>query len=294
MMRFLAISLGVIAFFSALTTYVVFSQRRSFPQNRQIVFEMGDQNHAVYGIQPTSGFGDRLHILFDPTYTFQDRYVTGVDCSPDSGSLIFWYIFLYRFNLADENLTQIVLGQGLSQQSVWSPDGKRIAYIDDIADRQPREIFVIDADGTNMRQITANDHKEPSLSWSPTGTEIAFTYSDPAQPSLAQQGLALVEVASGASTILYQGAKQVGDAAWSPDGTQIAFDMADEDRVDIYTIHPDGSNLTRLTREAADNIDPHWSPDGTLISYSARDTGGHYQLYVILSLIHISEPTRRT
>src|SRR5450432_2813851 len=167
MTRFVAISLGLLVFFAGLMTYVVFGQRRVFPGNGKIVFEMGNNNYDVYSVQPNSSFGERLNLLFQPESTFSDRYVTGLDCSPDRRSLIFWYIFLYRFDLASEALTQLTLGQGLSQQSVWSPDGQRIAFIDDITPGSNREIFTIAADGSRKTQVTTNRSQETSLSWSP-------------------------------------------------------------------------------------------------------------------------------
>lgn len=279
MIRLAALSLTLILLLSTLVAHVVFSQRRTFPQNRQIVFEMGRQNYDVYAIQPNSSFGESWRTLFDPQRSFDDRYVTGVDCSPDSRSLVFWYIFLYRFDLANDNLTQLALGAGLSQRSVWSPDGTRIAYIDDLTDRQPREIFTIGADGANKTRITDNDYQETSLSWSPDGANIAFTYSRLGAPQL--QGLATADTASGSMTVLYEGAARLDNAAWSPDGGRIAFDMSNGERRDIYTIRTDGTALTRLTREATHNIIPHWSPDGALISYSAREPGGHFELFVM-------------
>ena len=274
MTRLLAISLGVLLFFSALTTTIVLGQRRSFPNGASLVFSMGHDSYDLYAVQPTSGFGNNLHTLFMPGHVFDDRYVTGVDCSPDSRSLIFWYIYLYRLDLADEHLTQLVLGKGMSQSSVWSPDGRRIAYIDNVdneSERERREIMVINADGKNKTQVTTNDGQETSLSWSPDGRQIVFTYVRG-----STQGLAVVDVAGGKSTLLHEAAARISDAAWSPDGSQIAFDMGSA----IYTIQPDGTQLRRLTDDG-DDIAPRWSPDGSLISYSSRSSTAHYQLYVM-------------
>ena len=257
---------------TVLTTAVVLSQRPSFPSGTSLVFSMGHDSYDLFSVQPTSGFGADFHTLFRPGAVFDDRYVTGVDCSPDSRSLIFWYIYLYRFDLANDQLTRIVLGNGMSQASVWSPDGTHIAYIDNVTtDRAQREILVIDADGSNKRQITANDDQETSLSWSPDGRQIAFTYVRG-----TRQGLAAVDVASGTSTPLHEAAAEISGVSWSPDGKQIAFDLSSA----IYTIQPDGTQLRRLTDDRG-NIAPRWSPDGTLISYSSRSSAAHYQLYVM-------------
>ncbi|MBI1257221.1 MAG: hypothetical protein GC204_07095 [Chloroflexi bacterium] len=276
MTRLLAFCLGLLLLFAALTTAIVLGQRRSFPNAASLVFSMGHDSYNLYAVQPDSGFGSNFHTLFMPNHVFDDRYVTGVDCAPDSRSLIFWYIYLYRLDLTDERLTQIVLGQGLSQQSVWSPDGTRIAYIDNVLDRQPREILLIDADGSNRVQITHNDNQETSLTWSPDGQQIAYTYTRG-----SQQGLGVVDVNSRQTTPLFEAVARIGDASWSPDGRQIAFDMLQNGQTAIYTIGLDGAPLQRLTRDSGEQIVPRWSPDGSLISYSSRAPGEHFKLYVM-------------
>ena len=53
-----------------------------------------------------------------------------------------------------------------------SPDGKKIAFL-----RIPDgnfEIYIMDADGSNQRQLTDNDAEDFSPSFSPDGKKIAF------------------------------------------------------------------------------------------------------------------------
>jgi Tol biopolymer transport system component len=281
MVRLTAASLGLMLLFTTLTIYVVFSQRRAFPiSGQRIVFEMGHRDYGVYTVQPNSSFGENIRLIFNPQSSFEDRFVTGVDCAPDSRSLIFWYIFLYRFDLISQDLTRIVVGDGLSQQSVWSPDGTRIAYLDNLANGPSRDIFMVDTDGINKTQVTQNNELETSLTWAPDGRQIAFSYRKTSSPT-RQHGLAIVDLASGISVTIHETETRVGDVSWSPDGSQIAFSMAEGSESYIYTIRPDGSHLKRLNGAASTNIMPRWSPDGSLISFSARDPDEPYQLYVM-------------
>jgi Tol biopolymer transport system component len=60
---------------------------------------------------------------------------------------------------------------------------------------------------------------------------------------------------------------------WSPDGTTIAFEVFDGHSWNIYTVHPDGTDLRPLAIGPGDEIQPVWSPDGLLVAYMASPQG---------------------
>ncbi len=60
--------------------------------------------------------------------------------------------------------------------------------------------------------------------------------------------------------------------SWSPDGSKIAFAAVEQGpNSDIFVVEVDGSNVLRLTNDAAMDSYPSWSPDGTRVIY---DNGG--------------------
>ena len=74
--------------------------------------------------------------------------------------------------------------------------------------------------------------------------------------------------------------------AWSPDGEWIVFTRSEDDghnitASDLYVVHPDGSDLTRLTETAGRlEMNPSWSPDGARIAYDDLADGIIYVLPV--------------
>src|SRR5207245_11569739 len=61
---------------------------------------------------------------------------------------------------------------GIGAEAVWSPTGQQIAFVSD-RNGQPH-LFVMDPDGSNVRQITSTGfHTQPR--WSPKGDTIVYT-----------------------------------------------------------------------------------------------------------------------
>lgn len=60
---------------------------------------------------------------------------------------------------------------------------------------------------------------------------------------------------------------------WSPDGAKIAFASYENENWDIFYINRDGSGLTRLTTDPAEDVYPAWSPDGTMIAFNSERSG---------------------
>ena len=111
----------------------------------------------------------------------------------------------------------------------------------------PFRLFVMNADGTDNRQLTeggSDTADDLSPSWSPDGTRIAFSSSRPG----GFPQIFVVAPDGSAMKRLTNGDQIDGNPSWSPDGTRIAFDRCcTAGSADIWTVNADGSGETDLT-----------------------------------------------
>jgi Tol biopolymer transport system component len=153
------------------------------------------------------------------------------------------------------------------------------------------EIFVMNADGSNLQQLTFNSaiiDNHPS--WSPAGTRIAFgsTVQDPATGIFQDE--VMVMNADGSNPVAISSHPLWdGHPGWSVDD-RIAFEtnrndpngtpyLDDDSRHEIYTMNPDGSNLSRVTNNDWSDVHPDWSPSGGRLVFSSKlFSGGNFEI----------------
>jgi len=132
----------------------------------------------------------------------------------------------------------------------WSPDGSMISFASSRAGA--RQLFVMNADGSNVQQVTDLNNMGGRNTWSPDGTKLAF-YRGPQ----GDRNIYVINVDGTGLVKLTDGGDNLGPS-WSPDGNWIVFTSFRDGNNELYIIHPDGTGLTRLTNSTISDWQPRW------------------------------------
>ncbi len=179
-----------------------------------------------------------------------------------------------------------------SSNPAWSPDGSKIVFGSNRDGK--REIYVMDADGSNVRRLTHTPGEgtgSGTPDWSPDGKKIAFVSG----PKDWTEVEIYVMDADGSHVqrLTNTPGRHNWTPRWSPDGKRIVFrsnrsgDPKNENAGEIYVMNADGSDVRQLTRYGFAAARPGWSPDGKRIvftsSHHAKSTGDKddFEIYVM-------------
>lgn len=187
-----------------------------------------------------------------------DVYTAEAILSPDGQRIVFTSLKdgdldIYTMNVDGSDVRRLTTTPGYDGGPWWSPDGTRIVYrahhpVDSVELREHRELlaqglvrpskvelWMMNADGTGQRQVTAVGGANFGPSWSPDGSQVVFSSNFPA-PRSGNFDLYLV---SADATLA--GADQLEQITF--DGTFDGFPI----------FHPDGTKLLWASNRHAKN-----------------------------------------
>jgi TolB protein len=181
------------------------------------------------------------------------------------------------------------------------------------------DIYVMNADGGDLQQLTDNPGTDGYAAYSPDGTRIAYyaytnlvTWSiyimdaDGGNPQRLTETEGVWDAAPAwspdggqiAFSREYDGGQEIimmnpdgsdqrrigmfngGSPDWSPEGTQIVFTLEGPSDSDIYVMDLEGDQIQQLTDNDAQDWWPAWSPDGTQIAFMS-DRDGDFEIFVM-------------
>ena len=166
------------------------------------------------------GTGERSFLLEPPL-------PGSIDWSPNGKEILATKLGVDVVAVRVDGTRSRTVAEGSAGGAVWSPDGRRIAFSKSNLRRGTidlsNSIYLVNADGSNLRRLTRGGYDDFDPSWSPDGQQLVFERYPP-----------------GTFTTL-----------------------AGQKLVELYTVRTDGRGLRRLTRNVVYDSSPTWRPRGT-------------------------------
>lgn len=141
-----------------------------------------------------------------------------------------------------------------------------------------KELYICDADSSNLRQLTHDKTLSLSPKWGPDGRQLVYTSYRSQFPDVY-----LITLSGnswkGKCIAKFPGLNAC--AAISPNGREVALTLSKDGNPDLFIMELGRRRLTRITHtKRAGEASPSWSPDGKKIVY-VSDQSGSPQLYVV-------------
>jgi TolB protein len=199
------------------------------------------------------------------------------------GYLALYYVS-YKLNHADIFYHDLSTGArrafarfgGSNMSPAASPGGSKVAMI--LSKDGWTDLYVCDADGSNLKRLTKSPQDESSPCWSPDGKWICFAAKEKERRTLCK-----VSPSGGPmQTIGTSGMPSPSEPDWSPDGKWIAFTAQYRSGFQICVVPATGGTATSLV----EGEDPSWAPNSRTLAFGRR-RGGRY----VLSLLDV--PTKQ-
>jgi TolB protein len=189
----------------------------------------------------------RLVDLVSGEFAFAKRYRAGIGASP-----------VVAHTLAND-IVQVFTGRP-------GPFLSRVGFISDRAGGP--ELWMMDWDGDNPKQLTKHGTIALAPVWSPDGRKLVFTSFLRGAPALF-----VLTPHEGYLRLLWDKNGVNSSATFSPDGKRIAFASSIDGNTDIYVLPIDGGTPRRLTTARGIDTQPAWAPNGRQIAFTSTRSG---------------------
>ena len=132
------------------------------------------------------------------------------------------------------------------------------------------DIYAMDTNGENLRNLTNHPARDSEPTWSPDGRFLAYVSNRDGDFKIY-----VMDTRTGEHRRLTNRHEKEWAPAWSPDGKWIAFVSRSDEIIPpvkfkitshIYRIDANGTNLVQLTDQGK-NLPPAWSPDSKQIAF---------------------------
>lgn len=120
-------------------------------------------------------------------------------------------------------------------EAAWSPDGSHIAWTARIGAQHQQDVFVSDADGSHITNLSDDPGEDYSLAWSPDGRALAFTSERTGRAEIFS-----MELSSHRMRRLTWDGAHADHATFSPDGRWLAYESSQGGNQSVYVMPAGG------------------------------------------------------
>lgn len=178
------------------------------------------------------------------------------------------------FAIEPDGSGQDRLGSENGYSPSWSADGERVVFVASSGETErdfQEDIYVMNADGSNVQQVTDSRAFESSPSFFPDGETIAFArFSERNGADIFSKKIG----EPGATKITDDPGFYEDSVAVSPNGQRIAYSRFGRSS-DIFVMNADGSDPENLTKTGrVDEFEAGWSPDGARLAFTSYRFSG--------------------
>jgi dipeptidyl aminopeptidase/acylaminoacyl peptidase len=220
-----------------------------------------------------------VHSDLDLQTLFRVPSIYNYDVSPKDESIAFswnrlgqYQIYLHNIFSPDPRL--LTRGTNSKISPCFSPDGNKLAYMQDYDGDENFDIFLLDLLVRESPLNLTPETKEAIHShvrWSPDGKKLAFALDQGGKFSIYTLSLS-----GGGMERISDHEFCDSDPEWSPDGKMIAFNaLVTAQDHGVFTVPSKGGEILRLMdgEKPIEASSPKWSPDGKRIAFESNELG---------------------
>ena len=156
---------------------------------------------------------------------------------------------------------------GMLSSPTWSPDGKRLAFVQ--GDRRGNsDIMVLDLAASRAKRLTDGNGINTEPSWNPNGNQLAFTSDREGGP----QVFLMQDDGSNLRRLTSEGLYNASPA-WSPNGAMVAYVSRFEGKFDLFVYKLGEGKAYQITTGVSTSESPAWSPDERHLVFTSNRFG---------------------